>query len=390
MPSLTISKISCYRTEDIDKKDELRCRIIVDNEKKHELRHTMFARENWNLNRNYSYNETITFELWEDDEDGSATLLGSTTFEKDSKGGRGRYIKGKAVYALFFDVVAASEAAIEKPVPVKVRKKGKVRVKHKGKKQKVQKEAPQSIEANTSDNTAPNHEIMVEGAFPKVNLKKWFRPSEHGFKFGNAFKLDIPIRLPFIEKFGSSYGLCGGMSLMAADCYTHGIAMPSLNKAPETGTKLYSYILTRQLDTFGSRFKYLIKFFKWWRMYSTFETQQATLKEWTKLKKRIDDGKPTPLGLVYVDEQSGRLWDNHQVLAYDYKQISGTELHIHIYDPNYPRRDDVFIKAELDTSQTTNKSVQRLICNEHIPNVRTKTVRGFFIIPVRTRKPDFA
>jgi len=392
MPSLTISKISCYRTEDIDEKDELRCKIIVDNAKKHELRHTMFAGDNWSLNRNYMYHNTITFELWEDDEDGSEMLLGTTTFGRDSKGGRGRYTKAKAIYAIFFEIVAESKAAVEKPMPVpaKVKKKGKVKVRNsKGKKKKTV-EVTTQVEPSVSDVTVNYQEMDVDAAMPKINLKKWFRPSEHGFKFGNAFKLDIPIKLPFIEKFGSSYGLCGGMSLMAADCYTHGVPMPVLGKAPETGTQLYSYILARQLDTFGSRFKYLIKFFKWWRMYSTFETQQATLKEWTKLKQRIDDGKPTPLGLVYVDEQTGRLWDNHQVLGYDYKQVSSTEIHIFIYDPNYPKRDDVFIKAELDTSQTTNKNVQRLICNEHIPNMRTKTVRGFFIIPVKTRKPSFA
>ena len=394
MPSLTISKISCYRTEDIDERDELRCKVIVDNAKQYELRHTMFAGDNWSVNRNYTYNNTITFELWEDDEDGSEMLLGTTTFGRDSKGGRGRYTKNKAIYAVFFDIVEASEAAVEKPMPVpaKVKKKGKVKLRNaKDKTQEtMQVEEANDTEPSVSDSVETHQEIRVDGAFPKVNFKKWFRPSEHGFKFGNAFKLDIPIKLPFIEKFGSSYGLCGGMSLLAADCFVHGVAMPDLKKAPETGTKLYTYILNRQLDTFGTRFKYLIKFFRWWRMYSTFETQQATLKEWTKLKQLIDDGKPTPLGLVYVDEQTGRLWDNHQVLGYDYKQISSTEIHIHIYDPNYPNRDDVFIKAELDTSQTTSKNVQRLICNEHIPNVRTKTVRGFFIIPVRTRKPDFA
>ncbi|MGB1205569.1 MAG: hypothetical protein ACPG5B_07990 [Chitinophagales bacterium] len=388
MPSLTISKISCYRTEDIDEKDELRCRIIIDKAKKHELRHTMFAGDNWTLNRNYTYHSTITFELWEDDDD-SQKLLGTTTFGRDSKGGRGRYKKDKAIYAVFFDIVEASEPATEKPMPVqaKVKKKGKVKVR-KAKKGKAKKNQPKEVKYE--DSAVTQQEVTVEGAFPKVNFKKWFRPSEHGFKFGNAFKLDLPIKLPFIEKFASSYGLCGGMSLMAADCYTHGISMPAVGKAPETGSKLYSYILNRQLDTFGARFKYLIKFFKWWRMYSTFETQQATLKEWTKLKKRIDEGKPTPLGLVYVDEQTGRLWDNHQVLGYDYKQISSTEIHIYIYDPNYPKRDDVFIKAKLDTSQTNKKNVQRLICDEHIPNLRTKTVRGFFIIPVKTRKPDFA
>ncbi len=398
MPSLNLQYIVCFHTEDADNNDELKCLVTVDKSKKQQFRHTMFPREMWTLNRNYVFKKEIKIQLWEEDEDGSSKLIGETKVKAGKKHNEQseEYEKGTALYRIVYTVEDDIPESVYSPAAKprqhkveKIRVKGKVKGKTKvrgHKADKPVKENPRLEEVESSKK--PSFDLDLDLNLPEIttNINK-FIPSIHGFNFSNLFKLKLPIRIPFIPKFNSTYGLCGGMSLMAADFYEHGNQLPGHDKTPDTGTTLFNHIFKRQLDTFGSNYRYLGKFFQWWRMYSTLETQQKTLQEWVKLKKKLDDGKPTVLGLLYVDEQTGKLWDNHQVLAYDYEQVSSTLLYIKIYDPNYPKRDNVFIKAQLDTTLTHKKEVQRLISHHQIPDVRNRLVRGFFVINVSKQKP---
>jgi len=380
MPVFNLRKIACYKTDDYDQVDELRILVTVDDAKKYRFRHTITAMQAWVLNRSYNFEHSMQVQLWEDDHE-DATLIGQLNINAESSKNETKeveYEKGNAEYTLVYTLSQLPEKAKPKIKRVAVKPKSK----------------PEFHNLPTTDNK-PNvkktKEIEKPVPSPKTkrNRKglKLFTPSEHGFNFANVFKISsLGIRFPFLPKFAKTFGLCGGMSLTAADFYFHNKKLPTFKAVPQSGT-MFKHLFARQIESFGANFKYLGKFFKWWMLYSTLQTQQDTLKEWSKLRKRLDAGKPTVLGLVYVDASTGKLWDNHQVLAYDYEQASNTLLYINIYDPNYPKRDDVYIKAELNTAQTINKNIDRLVCEQHIPNLKVKNIRGFFTTKIQAKEP---
>jgi len=64
------------------------------------------------------------------------------------------------------------------------------------------------------------------------------------------------------------------------------------------------------------------------------------------IKPTLDDGRLCPLGLIHINTHNqlfhtglNQIGDNHQVLAYGYKQ-SGGHVEIYVYDPNHPRNDE--------------------------------------------------
>lgn len=70
-------------------------------------------------------------------------------------------------------------------------------------------------------------------------------------------------------------------------------------------------------------------------------------EEWPKVRDDIDSGHPCPLGLVKVKSMNPLdLKENHQVLAYGY-ELLGSSLTLHLYDPNWPGRDDVRLSLGL-------------------------------------------
>ena len=63
--------------------------------------------------------------------------------------------------------------------------------------------------------------------------------------------------------------------------------------------------------------------------------------EWPRIRRDIDSGRPSPLGLVNCKSSDpSDLGRNHQVLAYGYDLDDGI-LALRVYDPNLPGRDDV-------------------------------------------------
>jgi hypothetical protein len=64
-------------------------------------------------------------------------------------------------------------------------------------------------------------------------------------------------------------------------------------------------------------------------------------REWPTIKQELDSGHPAALGLIKViSADIHDIGKNHQVLAYGYT-LSGTDLALDIYDPNYPNDDTV-------------------------------------------------
>lgn len=220
-----------------------------------------------------------------------------------------------------------------------------------------------------------------------------FRPSVHGFRFVNSFTGSaMPPELRDAEggvlawargvaerhiDMPERFGLCGGMSLLAADYYLAGEPIPDTEAAPESGSALYDAIYGRQRDSLGPGSGYVFKFSQWMALPDATpergaadgaiatdagdgpdaaggahaeaiptSTSAGTRAELPSICRDLEAGRLVPLGLVLTRAGRGRLWNNHQVLGYGVVRVDDATLHIHIYDPNYPGDDGCVLRVE--------------------------------------------
>lgn len=196
-----------------------------------------------------------------------------------------------------------------------------------------------------------------------------FLPSTSAFKFGNSFP-QVPLKK--LKVLGrqltigdASYGLCGGMIYAAIDYFEAKMPIPSNSTAPSSGP-LFEYLVNRQIESFHLPFglmKYMVlmnpllpdhetiarkigaaPYGRAWRMIK---------EEWPKIKKDLDHGKLSPLGLVRVKSFNPfQIRKHHQVLAYGYC-LNENNLSITIYDPNYPNDDHVTISLNIEKPEST-------------------------------------
>lgn len=202
-----------------------------------------------------------------------------------------------------------------------------------------------------------------------------FRPSRHGFRFGNRF--DAPLFGPALRAAGlpATWGLCGGMVRVAWAAFCEGQALPKQDAPPAPGHPLYRRLFRRQIATFGPppHFPEVWRFLKWTRC-SDAALARRTRPELEKARQHLAEGRPVPLGLVYV-RSVARLWENHQVLAYAPAPPEAGEGPggLRIYDPNEPGRDDITLgPAE---GRSDGPAFQK--CRAGKP---VRPVRGFFVM----------
>jgi hypothetical protein len=222
-----------------------------------------------------------------------------------------------------------------------------------------------------------------------------FLPTTSGFHFPNAFP-HVPVRrigIPGIIEIpigDASNGLCGGMALAARDHFEAGTPPPPDAEPPSSGP-LFDYLVRRLFDSFDlptGPLRYLELMNPRLPDGETWLTRLGVLPhgrawrairvEWPKVRAGIDGGHPVPLGLVRTkSENPFDLKHNHQVLAYGY-DLTGTELTLRLYDPNFPDRDDVTLS--LPVSDPT-----RPVRMESSPS--TAPVHGFFAVQYTPLSP---
>jgi outer membrane protein OmpA-like peptidoglycan-associated protein len=224
-----------------------------------------------------------------------------------------------------------------------------------------------------------------------------FRPSVHGLKFVNSFTLPSVIMTPLSKlaaKLGVSigsgaYGLCGGMSLLAGDHFTFGVAVPTTTSVPATGSALHTKLVERQMDSLNLNLSSIgldfgapvLKFFDWMgRPDSGASNSTAVLTtiELAKVTSALRRGKVVVIGLVLVDK-TGSLTENHQVLVHCMTLRSPGLALLHIYDPNFPLRDDIRIEVRTSGGETLSR--------ELVPGSSGQKIRGFFVMPFTPQKP---
>jgi hypothetical protein len=70
-------------------------------------------------------------------------------------------------------------------------------------------------------------------------------------------------------------------------------------------------------------------------------------EEWPKVKADLDAGRLSTLGVIKVKSLDPSLIGlNHQVAAYGY-DLDGTDVTLHVYDPNFPDNDRVTLSLSL-------------------------------------------
>jgi hypothetical protein len=236
-----------------------------------------------------------------------------------------------------------------------------------------------------------------------------FKPSTHGFKFSNSFTTP-PVIMQAIGQVtqafarlsgkpagsisgSSTYGLCGGMSVLAADYFRFGVPIPPLTTEPPVGSRLYLKLLERQLDSlrlnprsagpgFGAP---VLKFLRWTIVpdHGLLSTATLTTKEFFAVRAALALGRLAVLGLVTTRSIGGVL-ENHQVLAHCLHKRAPRRFDIEIYDPNEPQRDDIRIEVVIVRGETLATVVRPALgsVSEH-----RETIRGFFIIPFVPKAP---
>jgi hypothetical protein len=230
--------------------------------------------------------------------------------------------------------------------------------------------------------------------------KPGFLPSVHGFKFGNYFPgTPLPFSIPELPNtlnIPAFYGLCGGMAAAAADYYYAGKPIPPVREAPNKRTVLYNYLMRRQIDSFSPMGEPIVRFVKWMKLDPDvpFGSGHRAADEISQLKAMFAAGMPAhPIGLVFASPGDA-LWENHQVLAYGYREPAPNLIEIMIYDPNYQENDQVVIQAERMIlrgqgnvgpagSYTTVrcKRVARVADLMGRPKNEERPMRGMFLMP---------
>jgi hypothetical protein len=202
-----------------------------------------------------------------------------------------------------------------------------------------------------------------------------FLPSTSGLHFSNIFAsgplLKIDILGQKIPIGDASNGLCGGMVFTVRDYFDAGRAVPSGTSSPSSGP-LFDYIVARLFDSFNLRIfpppGPVIYMGLMNPMLPDHETDLSRAglaphgrswvmvhDEWPKIKADLDSNRLSPIGLIEIKSLDPfQMGKNHQILAYGY-DLDGTDLTIHVYDPNYPDDNGVTISLSIANPYHTTK-----------------------------------
>lgn len=126
-----------------------------------------------------------------------------------------------------------------------------------------------------------------------------------------------------------TFGLCGGMALVAAQRWPNRVGLATAELQPEPMRRMLWRQQAETLRASGATFLRL-----WLKARAAGQPTlgREVLAEWRTIRARIDAGRPVVLGLV---GDAPDLFAQHQVLAYGYAGADdrGT---ITVYDPNRP------------------------------------------------------
>lgn len=217
-----------------------------------------------------------------------------------------------------------------------------------------------------------------------------FLPSTSALHFNNAWP-HLPlltIQTPFgpINLGDTALGVCGGMCYVARDLAEIHALPPTATTPPSTtGDPVFQYTVARFFDSMtvsavGAYYALMDP------ALPDHETDLSQIglaphgRAWVmineafpKIKADIDSGHTSPIGLVLTKSLNpGDLGLNHVVVVFGYELV-GTDLTLHIYDPNFANNDSQTIKLSIaDPLHTTTvtSSHPGLNCFFHLDDYR--------------------
>jgi len=225
-------------------------------------------------------------------------------------------------------------------------------------------------------------DVSSSGAVPN------FKPSTNGFRFTNDFPAEptIEINLGPAGTVGlgdASQGVCGGMAFAVRDYFEAGRPVPPDYTPPVKGSPLFDYITGRLIDSFNVPAG-VLHYAEWMLLPSadlrlvigsragTFS--RTVTSSWPRVRTDIDDGHPSPLGLVTVHTADlTQIGKCHQVLAYGYHLDDAQTVRLSIYDPNtaLEASDDVWISFATAAPHTPSPITHNI-------NIGGSMLHGFF------------
>lgn len=199
----------------------------------------------------------------------------------------------------------------------------------------------------------------------------YFRPSIHGWPFGNTWSIHVDLFDYTFEELG----FCGGMCWVALEKFYNAEIIDRNTAKPPQGDPLYDKIWVTQVASLSA--KKIGKLLNWqsspdeghWNRKNSLgkRTQDA----WDAIKDKIDAKKPVTITVIASsnDYNPLNLDQHHRMVAYAYDLDSpgdsaptgaDKKVTLWVYDPNYPNRDDIKMTFYLGA----NKSKIRLRHNE--------------------------
>lgn len=193
-----------------------------------------------------------------------------------------------------------------------------------------------------------------------------FLPSIFGLHFVNGSGPQLPV-LSIPTPFGNvnigdtALGICGGMVFTARDFFEAKALPPVSTSAPSSQSDpVFTYLINRFFDSFNLPGGVVRYYALMDPALPDHETELSKIglaphgrgwtmihDEWPKIKADIDNGHPSPMALVLIKSVNpGDLGANHVVLAYGY-DLNGTDLTLHIYDPNFPDNPNQTIRLSI-------------------------------------------
>ena len=147
-----------------------------------------------------------------------------------------------------------------------------------------------------------------------MNTLGAFLTSTGGFRFTNSWPSEpaVTLRTPFgvIDVGNARSGLCGGMVFAALD-YWYAHQVPPVDQ-PASGTPLYGFLVRRIVDSWNIPVG-VAQYFTWMNLpdadtgfdvlgrHVTVDrgvSGRTVLQQWPQVKHDLDQGVPSPLGIV--------------------------------------------------------------------------------------------
>lgn len=233
-----------------------------------------------------------------------------------------------------------------------------------------------------------------------------FSPRINGFHFANSFHhgadLQVNIGVANLSLGDAANGLCGGMVFAVRDLFESGRLPPADTTSPNSGP-LFDFLVRRLFDSFDIPYgvlRYLALMnpnlpdhetvFSRWGLAPHGRAWVSLAQEWPIIRASLDAGFTTPMALVLeISADPMLIGNNHQVLAWGY-DLDGTDLTIHVYDPNFPDDDGRCIVTSLaHPDATTSMMMGRMVPNPEggMSFESSKTIHAFFAQPYRLVSP---